>query len=134
MTEKQIESQILDWLNLQPGIFAFKVNTTGVYDTARKCFRTIKNPHIHKGTSDIIGCKNGRFFAIEVKTPKAHKKIIKSVPGSFIPSSHEVNQAQFLCRIMKKGGFAMFASSLDKVISFIKSMDSSTNNKLSSSQ
>jgi hypothetical protein len=112
LTEKQIESQILDWLNLQPGIFAFKVNTTGVYDTARKCFRTIKNPHIHKGTSDIIGCKNGLFFAIEVKSPGQWKTVARCL-----------HQKEFHKAIVMKKGQACFVYGLEQVIQFMKSMD-----------
>lgn len=116
-TEKQIESQILEWLNLRPGIFAFKVNTTGIYDPTRKCFRTVKNPHIHKGTSDIIGCKNGRFFAIEVKTPAAYKKVIRKATESYL------QQVEFIMAVQAHGGESIMVNCLDDVIEFIESMD-----------
>lgn len=106
-TEKQIESQILDWLNLQPEVFAFKINTTGIYDPTRKCFRTIKNPHIHKGTSDIIGLKKGRFFAIEVKA------------GKNVPSQE---QDSFLHEVLYHGGKECVAYSLEHAMDFLGSI------------
>jgi penicillin-binding protein-related factor A (putative recombinase) len=125
MTEKQIESQILEWLNLQPGVFAFKVNTTGLWDAKRKIFRTIKNPYIHKGTSDIIGIKNGKFFAIEVKTIKELNRIKnKMLKGPQCPiNQHTELQYNFLNAIKIRHGHSCFSSSLDDVIEFIKTME-----------
>ena len=74
MTEKQIESLICTWLNYQPGVFAFKVNTTGVYDPIRKIFRKNKNKHLRLGTADLICAINIEgipiFAAFEIKVPK----------------------------------------------------------------
>ena len=81
-----------------------------IYDSKRKVFRTIKNPHIHKGTSDILGIFNGRFFAIEVKTPTTHKKAINH------PSERDINQSKFLKIIYEHGGIAVKVSTLDSVI------------------
>lgn len=55
----------LDLLRLR-GIFAFRVNTTGVYDTARKVFRTFQGT---KGVSDIVAVvpRTGRIIALECK-------------------------------------------------------------------
>jgi len=111
MTEKQIESQILTWLNYQPGVFAFKVNTTGVYDPTKKCFRKITNPHVHRGTADIIGVKNGHFFAIEVKTPVAIKKK---------PTQHDHNQTAFLEKVKFCKGTATRVCSLQDVIDLMR--------------
>lgn len=123
MTEKQIESQILDWLNLQPGIFAFKVNTTGIWDTKRKVFRTIKNKHIHRGTSDIIGTKYGKFFAIEVKTLKQYKELsgLNYSKGDKVNPRYD-EQVYFLHRVCLMGGEGIFACNLDQVIAFVESM------------
>ena len=64
--ESEIQKDILKYLNAQPATFAFKVSTTGVPDAARRGgFRT--NPNA--GVADIIGCKDGKFFAFEVKRP-----------------------------------------------------------------
>ena len=66
LNEKQIESQMIDWLNYQPSCFAFKVNTMGVFDPVRKSYRRL-GKHVIAGTSDIIGVCEGIMFAIEVK-------------------------------------------------------------------
>lgn len=72
--EKDIETAILTWLNYQPNVFAFKVNTAGFFDTKRKVFRKNTSPFLLRGTSDIL-C-TASFYGIpiciclEVKTAK----------------------------------------------------------------
>lgn len=109
MTEKQIESQILEWLNYQPGVMAFKINTTGIYDPKRQVFRRILNPFIHLGTSDILGLCNGTFFCIEVKTPKRLRQVTDE-------------QWRFLEQVKSRGGYGIVASSLNEVEAFIYSV------------
>lgn len=106
LTEKQIESQILSWLNLQQGIFAFKVNTVGVYDAKQMVYRMNKNKFILRGTSDILGVIFGRFFAIEVKTPKTKSNL-------------SLDQKIFLDQIKRYQGFSFVAWSLDQVIEWV---------------
>lgn len=115
--EKAIETQILDWLNYQPGVFAFKVNTTGIWDSSRRIFRTIKNKHIHKGTADIIGIKNGKFFSIEVKSPAAAKKMGGK---NYKLTEHDLNQLSFLEKIKRCKGQATRVCSLEEAIFFLK--------------
>jgi len=103
--EKLIENSILDNLNIIPECFAFKVNTTGVYDARKRVFRKNNNPHIHNGTSDILGTYKGRFFAIEVKA------------GYAKPSD---KQKLFLKRIEQNGGAAFWANSLDLALEKFK--------------
>ena len=50
------------------GAFAWRANTTGVWDQARGLYRSSPK----KGVSDILGCFHGRFLAIEVKSPTDH--------------------------------------------------------------
>lgn len=109
MLEKDIESQILKWLNFQPGVFAFKINTVGVYDASRGIYRTNRNPFIINGTSDILGTVHGRFIAIEVKTPKTIKKISE-------------NQQRFLDKVTQMGGHSIAVSSLSQVVEFIENI------------
>jgi penicillin-binding protein-related factor A (putative recombinase) len=107
MTEKELESSILDYLNSLPEVFAFKVQTTGIYDPVRKIMRTIKNKHLHKGTSDIIGVKDGKFFALEVKLPKKN------------PTDY---QNDFLARILHAKGYATIVRSLNDAVQIIKAL------------
>lgn len=104
MLEKGIESAILCYLRLE-GIFAFKVNTTGIYDIKKKTFRKSFNPFILKGVSDILGVigPKGRMLAIEVKTPKRRKNLTE-------------HQLHFLQSVRDYGGIAFVATSVDDVI------------------
>lgn len=65
--ETVVVRQCLDFLALY-GIFAWRVNNTGIYDPTRKVFRTF---HGLKGVSDILGVlePGGRFLAVECKRP-----------------------------------------------------------------
>lgn len=70
-TEKEIENAVLDWLRLQSGVLAFKVNTIGVYDQRGGFYRKTSK-HVMKGTPDILGCAEIEgmpiFFGMEIKT------------------------------------------------------------------
>jgi hypothetical protein len=112
VTEKQIETQILVWLNYQPRIFAFKVNTVGVYDEKRKLFRRNMNPYIIRGTSDILGVIDSRFFCLEVKTPAELKRIRKK--------NDVTPQSMFIDKVKSRGGYGAFVSSLEEARAFIK--------------
>lgn len=106
--EKELENRILDWLNSIEECFAFKVNTTGIFDPKKRVFRKNKNPHIHNGTADILGELRGKFFAIEVKA------------GYGKPSE---NQKIFLSRIKENGGISFWTNDFeDCKIKFITNM------------
>lgn len=109
MVEKQIESQILKWLNFQRDVFAFKINTVGVYDAVQKVYRMNRNPFVIRGTCDILGVAYGKFIAIEVKTPKTKNKVTE-------------DQMNFISKINSKGGYALVVSSLAEVIDFIEKL------------
>lgn len=95
--EKDIENLILKYLNILPSTFAWKNNTTGVYDEKRGCYRSTKNKWAINGVSDILGIRNGRLLAIEVKTPSG--KVTQE-------------QQQFIDRVNKEGGIAGVARSI----------------------
>lgn len=55
---------IVDYINLQPACFAYRVNNMGVYDSKLKGYRisgTIK------GIADVSAIRNGEAWQIEVK-------------------------------------------------------------------
>lgn len=106
--EKAVENLILKYLNLK-GCFAFKVNTTGIFDPIRQVYRRITNPYIHKGTADIIGLYRGQFFAIEVKTPETKNRVTE-------------NQSLFLDRVKEKGGISTVLYDLNGAVEFFDSM------------
>jgi penicillin-binding protein-related factor A (putative recombinase) len=110
LNEKEIETQILTFLNYQPDVFAFKVNTVGVFDPVRNIYRKNWNRFIHKGTSDIIGVCRGRFFALECKTPKTYKKALADI---------ESDQSKFIYGVIRKGGGAAFVCSVEQAEQFL---------------
>jgi hypothetical protein len=70
LSEREIETLILQWLNLN-GCKAWKNDSVGIWDPTRKVYRKRNGPFNQKGTSDILGIlPGGRMLAIEVKSAK----------------------------------------------------------------
>lgn len=70
MTETQIQSSIIDYLQLlekQGKLFLHRVNNMGVYDPKVKAYRVFPKG-AKKGFPDIICLKDGLFIGLEVKT------------------------------------------------------------------
>lgn len=101
MSEKDIENNILHFLNSFLGIFCWKNQSTGIYDPVKKIYRKSNNKHHIKGTSDILGVVSGRFLAIEVK----------SKTGTLSPE-----QKEFILRVNEEGGIAFVARSIQDVV------------------
>jgi len=98
--EKAIENQILHFL-YKKKIFAWKNQSTGVYDPIKKIYRKSNNPFHIKGVSDILGIlPDGRFLAIEVKSATGR------------PSEE---QKKFIWQINANGGKAFLARSIEDV-------------------
>lgn len=109
MTEKELEKQIIEALNLK-GIFCWKNQSTGIYDPTRKVFR--KNKSQLNGVSDILGIlPNGRFLAIEVKRPALKPRKKESLEKMATPE-----QLKFIDNINRRGGLAFVADNLDIVL------------------
>ena len=105
MSEKAIENSILNWLGWK-GIYAWKVQSVGVYDQAKKTFRTPGRLY-RRGVSDILGIlPDGRLLSIEVK----------SATGRL--SEH---QKIFLDEITSRRGLAFVARSIEDVEDKLKS-------------
>ena len=100
-SEKEIENSILAYLKSLPDCFAWKNQSTGVYDPTRGVFRKSNNKFHINGVSDILGIYKGKFLAIEVKTPKN-----KTRPA---------HQKAFISEVNKRGGIAFFATSIEEV-------------------
>lgn len=106
MTEREIKRQIMHYLNAC-GIENWQIFTTGIPDFSRPGkFRT--NPS--KGISDIQGVipPTGRHLAIEVKTK------------SGIVSNEQTAHIE---RVLKSGGVAFVARSIDDVIEGLRSFN-----------
>jgi Holliday junction resolvase len=113
MTEKQIENQILSFLN-KKGFFVFKVQSTGIFDPTKGIYRKSFNPHHIKGVSDIIGIYNGVFIAIEVKKPYISKRTntIKHRTQEELSKLASEDQRFFISKVRKNNGIAFIADSV----------------------
>ena len=106
ISENQVQNAILEYLEWL-GIFAWRNNSTGVFDPKKKIFRKAQGKHVINGVSDILGIlPNGKFLAIEVKSPQNKKR-----------PKHQVD---FIKKIHDSGGLAFFADNLDYAANRIK--------------
>jgi Holliday junction resolvase len=61
------------------------------------------------GIPDIVGCLNGKFFAIELKSPEFKN-----------PENHlRPEQRKVLEKIKNAGGFTLVSNKLEEVVNFI---------------
>src|SRR6267154_5037238 len=94
--ESVYQKAILEYLQAK-GILVWRNHSTGIYNPKGGGFIPLGKP----GVSDILGIlPNGRFLAIEVKTPKG--KLSE-------------NQIFFLDDINIRGGLAFMAITIDDV-------------------
>lgn len=99
--EKEIETSILQYLEILPECFAFKNQSVAVFDPSKKIFRKAKSKFLINGTSDILGVYKSRFLAIEVKRPSNKKR--------------NTDQDHFIENIKIHGGIAFYATSIEDV-------------------
>jgi penicillin-binding protein-related factor A (putative recombinase) len=92
MTEKQIENDIIAWVNAHPGCFAHKMGNIPANKKRRRKLNELS------GISDVVGYWRGTFIAIEVK----------SKSGKVSPE-----QQNFIDRVNSDGGIAFVARSVD---------------------
>ena len=90
MSENEIQKVILEYLNALPNCVAWR-NNTGSRGGVRY--------GLCKGSSDIIGCYQGTFLAVEVKD--------KGKPTE--------DQLEFLTKVIRNGGIGLVARSVDEV-------------------
>jgi len=106
--ETSIESVILKYLNILPNTFAWKNESVGIYDEKRGTYRKKRREHSINGVSDILGIRNGRLLAIEVKTNTG--KVSN-------------DQQLFIDRILREGGIAGVARSVADVRKLLEEAD-----------
>ena len=87
MKESKIEKAIKDYIK---SIYPHSYITKG-------------NSHLNRGVADILACINGKFIAIEVKTPKGKIR---------------ANQLVHKELVNKAGGYSIIARSVEDVKSF----------------
>jgi len=64
-------------------------------------------PYQEKGLSDIIGCLDGRFIAIEVKMPGKEDTVTDM-------------QQRFIDQVLESGGVALVSSNIETTLKFFK--------------
>lgn len=67
ISESEIQSQIIDYLNYRVDLFFQRTNNTPVYDPKTEKFRKMAKGQ-KKGFSDLIVLKKGVLYCLEVKT------------------------------------------------------------------
>lgn len=73
-SEKEIENEILDWLNQREDCFAYKVNRIGLWDPTTGKYRKAGRFEI-KGVADINALfKGGRIVFFEVKDHRGKQR------------------------------------------------------------
>lgn len=103
--EKEIEKEVLTWLNLQYGCKAWKNKSMGTFDPAKGVYRTQGGAFSEKGSSDILGIYRGRFLALEVKSRR----------GTLRPE-----QKLFLDEMRRLGAIAGVVRSLQDAIDLLQ--------------
>jgi Holliday junction resolvase len=93
MTEKKLQSQVVELLSKSGAWFYHPRETKKGSD----------------GIPDIIGCLNGKFFAIELKSPE-----VKNPENYLRPEQRKV-----LEKIKSSGGFVLVSNKLEEVIDFL---------------
>lgn len=124
--ESEIQESILHFLNFQK-VYCRENKSVWFYDTKNWFFRKNKSPYYKNGVSDILWILDGRFLAIEVKTPSEYKMSQKSIfelqkrmkklkPSTQKKYKHFIEQQEFIQNINNKGGIWFFADSVERVI------------------
>lgn len=91
MTESELQRRIVSWLNKQPKTFAAKIHG---------------GPHQVAGLPDIVMCREGRFYGLEVKLPGKEKTLTP-------------RQRSKIKKIRQAGGWSAVVTSLEDVTTLL---------------
>lgn len=130
-SEEQIEADILEFLMLK-WAKVDKIISEWRYNPKKGIYQRRKSAFANPGISDIIGCIEGRYFAIEVKKPSEMNffdRTLKELMEAFIEAqrrwlekaslkkySHAIDQRKYLDDVIKAKGIGFFASSIEEVV------------------
>jgi hypothetical protein len=114
LKESEIQRQILEYLASLPYVFAWRNQSTGVYDPMSATWRKLRGLGRIQGVADILGVvgypelnpqgsmpQHGRFLAIEVKS-----RYGKPTP----------EQEAFLLQVTNRGGIGIVARDVEDVV------------------
>jgi hypothetical protein len=128
MTETEIQADILHGLRKMHIGFFWRNNNTGIYDKEKGIYRRPSKEFTMRGVSDILGCYNSKFTAIEVKTPDSYAKVMRlwqkiAKTGDVLlyhpESDYEqyiYNQILFITEVTHYGGIGFFTFSLEHTL------------------
>lgn len=107
MTETQLMNSIIEFLNYQ-GAFCMRINAGLFTAESKGKKRMIRGAR--KGTSDILGVYQGRFFAFEVKKPETRAHVSPA-------------QEDFLQRVRLHQGIAAVVTSPEEALELLKTQE-----------
>jgi len=116
LKESVIQASIVAYLKTIKLAYVLNVTTAGIYDPKTKRFRTNKN---QKGTSDILFFNKAKCTAIEVKTEKEYKFVMKHYERlknirlcKTLRDKHLHDQILFIEGLKKTGNHGFFTFSI----------------------
>jgi hypothetical protein len=107
--EADVLRSCLDYLRLR-GVFAWRSNTTGVYDPTRKAFRSFRGL---RGVSDILGVLPR---TLDVGGRRATVGVFLAVECKAGRGKLTSDQAAFLDAVRKAGGIALCVRSVGELM------------------
>ena len=114
-TEKDLYKPILIFLNAQPSTKAWLHHNNAIYLPKIRCF--VRKAEQEDGIPDILGVKNGKAFAFEVKATGRIRKALKIEASTINPVKNvEPNQIIWMVRFVLCGGKAFVVDNLQDVI------------------
>jgi len=125
MSESDIQNVIMEYLTLKKiGSFE-RINNLPSYNVKQGHYMR-PSRYAKKGVCDIIGCLNGRFVGIEVKSPIEFNHVctlwnkISHIVDTYKPinkkEEHMLGQIRYITDKNRHGGYCFFTHSLDHVI------------------
>jgi hypothetical protein len=98
MSEREIQHAIREALGLEPGVCLWR-NQVGQYTEERGGRKRVIRTGLAVGSADLVGIVDGRFFALETKSPTGR------------PTAE---QSRWLQLVRNMGGFACVVRSADE--------------------
>lgn len=136
--EEYIEAQICEFL-MYKGASLDKIVMDGYYNPQKGIYQRRKSGFTNPGIADILGVKDGRYFAIEVKKPdemeffdqpidvlnfRFRNAEAKGYTAATLKKYwHACEQRAFIDAKVKAGGIGFFASSIEEVVEKFKSFN-----------
>lgn len=133
LSENDIQNAILEYLTSNKiGSFERSSNHA-LWDERFGGYRR-PNKYARKGVPDVLGCLNGRFIGVEIKTESEFKWALKfwnrlrdeMVIDDYVPTSkkeaHVLNQIRYIVDKNRNGAHCFFTYSVEHTIEKLKEL------------